>query len=45
MMTALKLLAIGVALALTSCNTMSGIGRDLQRGGAALKQNAEAKTR
>ncbi len=44
-MTLLKLLALGAALALTSCSTVSGIGQDIQKGGAALEQSAEEHTR
>ena len=44
-MTILKLLVLGIALAVTSCNTVSGIGQDIQTGGAALQQSAEENAR
>ncbi len=45
MTTLLKLLALGSALALTSCSTVSGIGKDIQKGGAALENSAEKHQR
>ncbi|WP_309488699.1 entericidin A/B family lipoprotein [Oceaniferula flava] len=29
-----------VALTMTSCNTIAGVGKDIQRGGAALENTA-----
>ena len=37
----LLLLSLGTALAVSSCNTMSGLGEDIQRGGAALERGAQ----
>ncbi len=39
-MRALKLLlAAGVLLTLGACNTISGIGKDIQRGGEAIEKS------
>lgn len=36
----LTLIALAATLSLTSCNTVSGIGQDIQKGGAALEKSA-----
>ena len=36
----LALLSLGSALHLATCNTMSGIGQDIQRGGQAIERSA-----
>lgn len=36
----LSLLSLGTALLFASCNTVSGLGEDIQRGGAALESSA-----
>lgn len=37
---AVKLLALGVVLALTACNTMSGVGKDVASVGRTLEDAA-----
>ena len=32
---------LGVAFVLAGCNTMSGVGKDIQAGGAKLEKKAE----
>ena len=34
------LLAMGLLLSLTACNTVSGIGKDIQEGGEAIEKSA-----
>lgn len=43
MTTFLKLLALGTALTLTltSCSTMAGLGKDIQKGGAVIEKTAQ----
>lgn len=36
-----RLMAVGLLAALAACNTVQGIGRDVQSGGAALTGTAE----
>ena len=33
------LLAMGLLLSLTACNTISGIGKDIQKGGEAIEKS------
>jgi predicted small secreted protein len=41
-MRALKLLCVaGVLLTLGACNTIEGIGKDIQRGGEAIEKSAK----
>ncbi len=35
------LLTAGLLLSLTACNTISGIGKDIQRGGEAIEKSAK----
>ena len=35
------LLAAGLLLSLTACNTISGIGRDIQKGGEAIEKSTK----
>lgn len=35
------LLAMGLLLSLTACNTISGIGKDIQKGGEAIEKSAK----
>lgn len=37
----LTLLSLGTALLFASCNTMSGLGEDIQRGGQAIERSAD----
>ncbi len=37
----IKILAIGVALLFTSCNTVKGVGQDLESAGSAIEGSAE----
>ena len=39
--TILLLLSLGTALALSSCNTVAGLGRDIQDGGRAIQGSAQ----
>lgn len=36
----LVLLSLGTALTVSSCNTMSGLGEDIQEGGQAIERSA-----
>jgi predicted small secreted protein len=35
------LLAMGLLLSLTACNTVSGIGKDIQKGGEAIEKSTK----
>ena len=37
----LSLLALGSALLCASCNTVSGLGKDIQHGGQALERSSQ----
>lgn len=37
------LMAMGLLISVTGCETMAGAGRDIQRGGEALEEEAEGK--
>ena len=38
--TLLKLLALGAALALASCNTVQGVGKDIEKTGDAIQRSS-----
>jgi predicted small secreted protein len=39
--TILAFIGIGASLLLTACNTMEGLGKDIQKGGERIEHSAE----